>query len=239
MEDNKFIIPTKDTPKPHNDKNVLLEAMKYRYATKKFDPSKVISDEDFQTILESARLAPTSFGLEPWKILVIQNKDIRNEMMPHAWGAKAGLEGASHFVVFLTRNKEDITFGSPYMDHMLKEVHELPDESYQFYSKAYTAFATEHMHTLDSERTAHDWTARQAYIVMANMMVMAAYMGIDSCPLEGYEPEPMKKILADEWKLYDPAHYNIAVMAAFGYRAEVPHRDKSRRPLSESVEWVK
>lgn len=113
MNNESITIPTKDTPKPHNDKKVLLEAMKYRYATKKFDPEKIISDEDFETLLEAARLSPTSFGMEPWKILVIQNRKIREEMMPYGWGARAGLSGASHFVVFLANKREDITFGSP------------------------------------------------------------------------------------------------------------------------------
>lgn len=93
MNNESITIPTKDTPKPHNDKKVLLEAMKYRYATKKFDPEKIISDEDFETLLEAARLSPTSFGMEPWKILVIQNRKIREEMMPYGWGARAGLTG--------------------------------------------------------------------------------------------------------------------------------------------------
>ena len=229
-----FIIPTKDTPKPHNDRKVLLDAMKYRYATKKFDPEKIISHEDFETLLEAARLSPTSFGMEPWKILVIQNKELREEMMPYGWGAKAGLSGASHFVVFLA-----ITFGSAYADHMLKDVHQVPPEVYDFYSQVYTRFGKEEMKILDSERAAFDWTSKQAYIVMANMMTMAAYMGIDSCPLEGFNPADMTRLLGEEHKLFDPRHYGIAVMAASGYRAETPHRDKSRKPLSESVEWVR
>ena len=236
---NESIIPTKDTPIPHNDKNVLLNAMKYRYATKKFDPTKVISEEDFQTILEAARLSPTSFGMEPWKLLIIQNKDIRKEMMPYGWGAKAGLEGASHFVVFLANKREDITFGSSYADHMLKDIHQLPSEVYDFYSKAYTGHIKDAMKLLDSERNAFDWTCKQAYIVMANMMTMAAYMGIDSCALEGFVPDEMTRILGEEHKLFDTHHYGIVVMAAFSYRGEAPHRDKSRKPLSESVEWVR
>ena len=239
MNNESITIPTKDTPKPHNDKKVLLEAMKYRYATKKFDPEKIISDEDFETLLEAARLSPTSFGMEPWKILVIQNRKIREEMMPYGWGARAGLSGASHFVVFLANKREDITFGSPYADHMLKDIHQVPPEVYDFYSQVYTRFGKEEMKILDSERTALDWTSKQAYIVMANMMTMAAYMGIDSCPLEGYIPDEMTRILGKDRKLFDTDHYGIAVMAAFSYRAETPHRDKSRKPLSESVEWVK
>lgn len=102
--------------------------------------------------------------------------------MPYGWGARAGLTGASHFVVFLANKREDITFGSPYADHMLKDIHQVPPEVYNFYSQVYTRFGKEEMKILDSERTALDWTSKQAYIVMANMMTMAAYMGIDSCP---------------------------------------------------------
>lgn len=239
MNNESITIPIKDTPKPHNDKKVLLEAMKYRYATKKFDPEKIISDEDFETLLEAARLSPTSFGMEPWKILVIQNRKIREEMMPYGWGARAGLSGASHFVVFLANKRDDITFGSPYADHMLKDIHQVLPEVYDFYSQVYTRFGKEKMKILDSERTALDWTSKQAYIVMANMMTMAAYMGIDSCPLEGFNPADMTRLLGEEHHLFDTRHYGIAVMAAFGYRAETPHRDKSRKPLSESVEWVR
>ena len=166
-------------------------------------------------------------------------RKIREEMMPYGWGARAGLSGASHFVVFLANKREDITFGSPYADHMLKDIHQVPPEVYDFYSQVYTRFGKEEMKILDSERTALDWTSKQAYIVMANMMTMAAYMGIDSCPLEGFNPADMTRLLGEEHHLFDTRHYGIAVMAAFGYRAETPHRDKSRKPLSESVEWVK
>ena len=114
--------------------------------------------------------------------------------MPYGWGARAGLSGASHFVVFLANKREDITFGSPYADHMLKDIHQVPPEVYDFYSQVYTRFGKEEMKILDSERTALDWTSKQAYIVMANMMTMAAYMGIDSCPLEGFNPADMTRL---------------------------------------------
>ena len=69
-----FIIPTKDTPKPHNDRKVLLDAMKYRYATKKFDPEKIISHEDFETLLEAARLSPTPSAWNPGRFLSSRTK---------------------------------------------------------------------------------------------------------------------------------------------------------------------
>lgn len=187
------LIKTVDAVKPNFKKEELLNAMKYRYATKQFS-KEIIPEEDFEALLDAARLAPTSFGLEPWKILVIQDKALREEMKEFGWGIKDKLE-ASHFVVFLARKKADVTFGSDYMKHMLKDVHEVPDDVYEFYWQAYRNFAENDFKTLESERSAFDWTSKQAYIVMANMMTMAAFMGIDSCALEGFTPEAMDKLL--------------------------------------------
>lgn len=235
---SEFTIATQNTPQPKNDKETILQALKYRYATKKFDPAKLISDDDFNAILEAARLSPTSFGFEQWKILVIQNKEVREAMRPYGWGIQGGLE-ASHFVVFLANKKAEVTFGSNHLEHMLKEVHRFPEEVYNFFSTAYTNFATNDFKTFESERAGFDWSAKQAYIVMANMMTTAAYLGIDSCALEGFVPAEMDRLLGDEKGLFDTKEYGIAVMAAFGYRNEEPHRDKTRRPLSESVVFVK
>ena len=176
------VIETVNAAKPNFKKEKLLNAMKYRYATKRFS-EKTIRPEDFEVLLETARLAPTSFGLETWKILVIQDKTLREEMKEFGWGIKDKLD-ASHFVVFLARKKADITFGSDYIRHMLKDVHQVPDEVYEFYRNAYGNFSENDFKTLESERSAFDWAGKQAYIVMAHMMAVAALMGIDSCPLE-------------------------------------------------------
>lgn len=161
------VIETVNAAKPNFKKEELLNAMKYRYATKRFS-EKTIPPEDFEVLLETARLAPTSFGLETWKILVIQDKMLREEMKEFGWGIKDKLD-ASHFVVFLARKKADITFGSDYIRHMLKDVHQVPDEVYEFYRNAYGNFSENDFKTLESERSAFDWAGKQAYIVMANM----------------------------------------------------------------------
>lgn len=98
------VIETVNAAKPNFKKEELLNAMKYRYATKRFS-EKTIPPEDFEVLLETARLAPTSFGLETWKILVIQDKTLREEMKEFGWGIKDKLD-ASHFVVFLARKKQ-------------------------------------------------------------------------------------------------------------------------------------
>ena len=113
----KYEIETVDVTRPHFKKEDLLQAMMYRYATKKFDPDKKIPAEDFQAILDAARLSPTPFGFEPFKLLVIQNKNLREKMRPFGWGIQAGLD-ASHFIVILARKKADLVYGSAYLEHI-------------------------------------------------------------------------------------------------------------------------
>lgn len=232
-----YTIATSNVVKPNTKGEDLLQVLKYRYATKQFDPNKQISKEDFNLLLEAAQLSPTSFGLETWKMIVIEDKEVRQALKEHAWGAQNALDNASHFVVFLANKKGTLTFGSDYINHMLKEVHQVPEEVYQFYSQAYANFATHTFKTLESDRSAFDWAAKQAYIVMANMMTMAAYIGIDSCAVEGFIPKEFNSILGEKFGLFDTKDYGVAVCVAFGYRNEEPHRDKTRRPLKESIIW--
>jgi nitroreductase len=82
-------------------RNIILQAHSNRFATKKFDPTQKISSEDWVTILETARLSPSSFGYEPWKFLVVDNKEMREDLKPIAWGAVNSLEGADKIIIAL------------------------------------------------------------------------------------------------------------------------------------------
>ncbi len=212
---SKYEIENVKLTAPKLDPKDLEYAMTYRYACKKFDSTKKISEDDWNAILQAARLAPTSLGFEPFELLVIQNPDIREKMKAHGWGIHAGLE-ASHFVVFLSRKKVDLEFDSSYVRYIQETVKQLPAEVDAAYREKYA----------------------QAYIVMANMMTMAAYEGLDSCALEGFNQDDMTAFLGDELGLFDTKHFGIAVMAAFGYRDEKPHRNKTRRTLDEIVTVV-
>ena len=234
---NKYEIETVELKAPNLNRNDLAYAMKYRYACKKFDSAKKISDDDWNAILESGRLAPTSLGFEAFRLLIVQNPDIREKMQQYGWGILAGLE-ASHVVVFLARKKSDLEFDSPYIRHIQEEVKQLPPEVDAAYRQKYAQFTTEDYKTFESERAAFDWSSKQAYIVMSNMMTMAAYEGLDSCPMEGFNQDKMTAFLGDELGLFDTNRFGIAVMAAFGYRDEKPHRNKTRRTLDEIVQVV-
>lgn len=120
---------------------------------------------------------------------------------------------------------------------MLKDVHQVPDEVYEFYRNAYGNFSENDFKTLESERSAFDWAGKQAYIVMAHMMAVAALMELIRAPFGRIYTKEMDRLLGEEHGLFDTEHFGIAVMAAFGYRGEDVHRNKTRRPLSESVLW--
>ncbi len=92
-------------------KNEILAAYQFRHATKEFDASRKISSGDFQFILETGRLSPSSFGLEPWQFVVVQNPQIREKLRPFAWGAQKQLPTASHFVLILSRLPKDMAAG--------------------------------------------------------------------------------------------------------------------------------
>ena len=89
-------------------KQQIIEAFQFRHATKSFDPTKKITEDDFSFILETARLSPSSFGYEPWNLLVIQNESVRNEIREVSWGAQGQLPTASHYVIFLARTGEQM-----------------------------------------------------------------------------------------------------------------------------------
>ena len=99
----------------------ILEAFHFRHACKQFDPERKISDEDFRVILEAARLSPSSFGLEPWKFIVLQNAEIRKKLLPFTWGGQGQIPTASHFVIVLARTAASLMPDSPYTNTYLKK----------------------------------------------------------------------------------------------------------------------
>lgn len=214
----------------------ILDVFRFRHACKKFDASKKVSSEDFQTILEAARLSPTSFGFEPWKMIVLTDETIRQQLYPLAWGARNSLDGASHFVVLLACKQADTLYSSDYITHIMQDIQKMPPEMMQQRRERYRTFQADDFDLLGNERALFDWACKQTYIVLANMMTAAAYLGIDSCPIEGFHQRNADAVLADAG-LFDPEHFGVSVMAGFGYRAEPPHREKTRQPMEDLIIW--
>lgn len=217
-------------------KKDLMEAFQFRHATKEFDPERKISDADFHLIMEAARLSPSSIGLEPWRFLVVQNKELREEIRNVSWGAQGQLPTASHFVVILARTMKDLRFDSEYVDNHLKNVRGIPEEIAQNVKARLESFEESDFRLLESDRAIFDWASKQTYIALANMMSTAALMGIDSCPIEGFDRNKVNKIF-EKHGLLENGHLEVSVMAAFGFRVRDP-RPKSRQPLEQIFKWI-
>ena len=216
------------------DKQSILQAFNFRHACKTFDPARKIPDEDFRFILETARLSPSSFGYEPWRFLVVQDMALREKLRAASWGAQGQFPSASHVVAILAR-REDMRPGSDYTEHMMRDVHKLPEPAIARRHTFYPQFV-ESDFRLHDPRALFDWNCHQAYIALANMMTAAALIGIDSCPIEGFSRENAEAVL-DEAGLLEDGRFGLAVMVAFGYRVN-PQPPKTRQALEEVVRWV-
>jgi len=214
--------------------NTFMEAMNFRHACKSFDASKKISEEDFADILEMGRMSPSSFGFEPWKFVVIQNMELREKLKETTWGGQGQLPTASHVVLILSRKVKDLHYSADYIDKMLK-YKELPEDVVALYHQFYEQFQKKDFNILGDDKYIFDWATKQTYIALANMMTGAATMGIDSCPMEGFDIEGTEAFIRDELKL-DSDEFGPAVMVAFGYREEDP-RGKSRLPIEDVTAW--
>lgn len=219
------------------EKEQILNAYQFRHACKEFDPDKTISEEDFNFILETGRLSPSSFGLEPWKFIVVQDRSLRERLLPVTWGAQRTLPTASHFVIILSRTKEALAADSSHIQYMMKEIKQMPDETAVKVGQMYQNFLEEDFTLWENDRAVFEWGCRQSYIALGNMMTSAALIGIDSCPIEGFDKVKVEQLL-DEEGILQNGEFGVSCMVAFGYRLQDPPREKTRQPRSRVIEWI-
>jgi len=217
------------------DAKEIIDAFYFRHACKIFDKDRKIPDEDFKTILESARLSPSSFGFEPWRFLIVQDKALREKLLSVTWGAQNILPTASHYVIILARKKPTLLYNSEYITHMLYDVHHIPKEKAEARRAKYKKFQEEDFKLLESERAIFDWASKQTYIALGNMMSVAAMLKIDSCAVEGFEMDKIEAIMAKEFGV-DTNIWGISVMVGFGYRIN-PQPKKTRQSLEDITKW--
>jgi len=208
-------------------KNDFTKAMQFRHACKLFDETKQIPDETMRYILEAGRTSPSSFGMEPWKFLVIRNEEMKAKLRPLCWN-QPQITTCSDLVVILAAI-ESVRPQSGIPEKRFAR-RPLPQEQIDAYMDLYGNFLAD---TFSTDEKTFCWTARQTYIALANMMTAAAYEQIDSCPIEGFEKENVEKLLE-----VDSAKYQVAVMAAFGYRVN-EQSEQLRLPFEEVVEFIK
>ncbi len=216
-------------------KQKIIDAFMFRHACKEFDDSKKIPEDDFGFILETARLSPSSFGFEPWKFLVIQNPEFREKLLPVVWGGGGQIPTASHLLLTLVRKTPFMKYDSDYIADFMVRVQQFPEDIIAKRKQFYRQFQESDFDLLENDRAMTDWATHQTYIPLANMMTAAATIGIDSCPIEGFDRERLETLLEKEIGL-DREKFGVAYLLAFGYRKNPP-RFKTRHELEEIVEY--
>ena len=216
-------------------KETIIDAFNYRHACKEFNPEKKIADQDFNFILDTGRLSPSSFGFEPWKFLVVQSKDLREKLKEHTWGGKKQIPTSSHFLVILARKSYFMKYDSQYMKEFMKNVKQLSEDVINTKIGYIEGFQKNDFKLLESERAIFDWACRQTYISLANMMTAASMIGIDSCPMEGFNVEKINAVLETDFGV-DIEKFGVSCMVAFGYRNAEPGA-KTRQSIDDIVAW--
>lgn len=204
-----------------------MEAMDFRHACKVFDESKKINDEDMNFILEVARKSPSSFGMEPWKFLVITNEELKAKLRPLCWN-QVQITSCSHLVVVLAA----IDAVKPEFGEVERKFRrrEMPQDKLDMYLGLYANHLKD---TLSSDEKVLSWTSKQTYIALGNMMTAAAIKEIDSCPIEGFEKEKVEEILG-----LDTKKFQVSCILPFGYRIN-PQSTQLREEFKNIVEFIK
>ena len=218
------------------EKKQILNALYFRYACKEFDKKKKIPKKDFELILEAGRLSPSSFGFEPWKFIILQNGKIREKLREYSWGAQKQLPTASHVVIFFARAPKDLRYNSKYLSGLMKSKG-MPSDAIKSRQNRFHSFQKNDFNILNG-RALFDWACKQTYIALANMMTAAAMLGIDSCPIEGFSREKVEGILQKE-RILDKNHFGVSVIAAFGFRKNLPAFPKQRQASGKIIKWIK
>ncbi|MCD8525079.1 MAG: nitroreductase family protein [Gammaproteobacteria bacterium] len=180
-------------------------------------------------------MSPSSFGFQPFQVLVIRDKKLLEELTAVTWGGQKQFPTASEVLLFNIR--KDVRFDSDYIDHCLKTVRNLPAEVIDIYKPLVKQHQEQDFKLLHDIRYLHDWAGKQIYIALGNLMSAAAEIGIDSCPIEGFSIETVTDILVKH-DIIDPALQEPCVFCAIGYRAAPPARPKARRDINELIKFI-
>lgn len=210
-------------------KEEIIKALKWRYAVKVFDPSKEVSEEDLNTILESGRLAPSSVGLEPWKFIVVENKDLREKIRTASYD-QPKVTDASYLIVIATRTDHE-KMSSELIERTMK-IQGKSEEDLIGLKQMADNFVSSKL----GANKINDWFTYQAYIPLGIMMETSALLNIDTCPMEGFDQSKVDEILGLSLK-----NLTAETILAVGYRGDdlCATLPKVRREFNDVVEIIK
>jgi nitroreductase len=186
----------------------LVDALNWRYATKKFDPSKKIPQDVWHALEQSLVLAPSSIGLQPWKFFVVTNQEVKKRLQAASYRQSQTVD-CSHLVAFAVRRDIDALHVERHIERMIELTGATPE--------AMAKFRTMTMRNLDKARAEgklDTWQEHQVYIALGKFMASAAVLAVDTCPMEGIEPAKYDEILG-----LTGTNYGTAVACAAGYRS--------------------
>ncbi|WP_438964514.1 NAD(P)H-dependent oxidoreductase [Winogradskyella sp.] len=204
----------------------IIEKLNWRYATKKFDTTKQLSDSQLEILKEAFNLTALSYGLQTLKMVVVGDKSIRENLVALAFGQRQ-VADASHLLVLCIQNEIDTDDVEEHFD-TVKAIRNTPDELLDPFKEQLKST----IETMpDSKKS--DWATKQAYIALGNLMTVCAIEEIDSCPMEGFLPEELDKVLnLDKYEL------KSVLLLPVGFRAEddmFASLKKVRKPISDTV----
>ncbi|MDY0781039.1 NAD(P)H-dependent oxidoreductase [Tenacibaculum sp. IB213877] len=203
-----------------------VESLQWRYAVKKFDENKYLTDTQLNTLKEAFNLTASSFGLQPVSLVVVKNKEIQQQLVEHSWNQQQIVQ-ASHLLVFaipVEHTEKDV---EKYFS-LVKEIRNTPDEILNpFKEYLMGSFSGK------TQEELYQWNKNQAYIALGNLLTVCAIEGIDSCPMEGFIPEKYDEILDLKSK-----NLQSVLVLPVGFRAEddfMKDLKKVRKPVNEAV----
>jgi nitroreductase len=208
----------------------ILDAMRWRYATKRFDPARRIPDETWGALEETLVLSPSSYGLQPWEFLVVTRQDLKESLVPATWGQRQ-VADCSHLLVIAAR----VTLAEADIDRLMGVIESVQGRSRES-TRGYRDMMMRDVVEGPRSRDIRGWAKLQCYIALGNFMTAAALLGIDTCPMEGFQAEKYDEALG-----LPASGLTAAVLCPAGYRhpedkyAALP---KVRYPAAELIRRV-
>ncbi len=204
----------------------VLSSLNWRYATKKFDTEKQVKDDKINLLKNAFNLTATSYGLQPVKMLIVKNKDLQEKMMPACFNQEQ-VNTASHILILGIPGTIDEQFVRNYFD-LVKSIRQTPDAVL----KPFQDFLVDDFKKSTTEKIER-WATNQVYLALGNLLTVCAIESIDSCPMEGFNPEILSEVLS--LKDYD---LKPKLLLPIGYRADddaFSQMAKVRKPLEETI----
>jgi nitroreductase len=184
------------------------QALSWRYATKKFDPTKIIAAPEWSALKASLIKAPSSFGLQPWKFIQVSDRALREKIRASAWNQPQVVD-ASHLVVLAAKASVGADEINTFISAMAKD-RGIPEEALKEYKGMMMGFLVPPPPGFNVE----DWATRQVYLALGMLLTSSALLGVDACPMEGFVPPQVDEILG-----LTSTGYSAKVICALGYRS--------------------